>query len=112
MINIWTIHHKEKYYKDPFEFQPERFLDANGQLLEKKYLKDFFAFSIGPRECIGQTFAKNEMFLFIANLLYKFKFANSPNQKLDLFGNTKVTHAPKPFCVKVAPRHDNGYAIW
>ena len=104
MTNIWTIHHKEEYYKDPLEFRPERFVNENGELMEKREMKNFFAFSLGPRECIGQTFARNEIFLLLANTLYNFKFENIPNQKLELFGNTKVTHAPKPFYTKIVKR--------
>lgn len=31
--NVWTIHHSEKEFDDPFVFKPERFLDDKGQLL-------------------------------------------------------------------------------
>lgn len=31
--NIWTIHHSEKEFDEPFVFKPERFLDEKGHLL-------------------------------------------------------------------------------
>lgn len=88
------------------EFYPERFLDDDGALLPPSKNRNFFAFSAGPRECLGQVLAKSEMFLFFSNLLYNFTFETSPlNGPLDIHGTTKVTHAPKPFNVCVKKRH-------
>ena len=103
MINLWTIHHDPKNFDDPLQFNPDRFLDQDGALLPSSKIKNFLAFSAGPRQCIGQTIAKSELFLFLTNFLYNFELENSPlNGELSTNGNTKVTHAPKPFnvCLK------------
>ena len=78
MINLWSIHHDERQFKDPMLFKPERFLDDNGDLLSASKIKNFLAFSIGPRKCIGQQVANAELFLFLANLLDHFEVQNSP----------------------------------
>lgn len=69
--NIWTIHHSEKEFDDPFLFKPERFLDDKGQLLPSNdpVRKRVLAFGIGKRSCIGEVFARSRMFLFIATLM-------------------------------------------
>ena len=40
----------------------------------------YFPFSIGPRNCIGQTFAKLETRVILAKLLRKFQFSLVPGQ--------------------------------
>ena len=32
-INIYSLHRDETVWEDPFRFQPERFIDANGKLV-------------------------------------------------------------------------------
>ena len=105
MINIWTIHHDDRYFDEPLTFKPQRFLDDDGDLLPPTKDRHFFAFSAGPRECIGQVLARSELFLFISNLLYNFKLESSPlNDELQINGRTKVTHAPNPFKVVLKKR--------
>lgn len=105
MINLWTIHHDADNFTDPYVFKPERFLDPEGELLPLHKTRHFFAFSAGPRQCPGRDLAKTELFLFVSNLLYYYEFESSKlNTSLDLQGNTKVTHAPKPYQVLVKSR--------
>jgi cytochrome P450 len=53
-VNIfqWAINHDARYWTDPFEFKPERFLG------DPRYKDDNFEalqpFSVGPRSCIGK----------------------------------------------------------
>lgn len=58
----------EKYFPNPLEFRPERFLrteDNNPDHIEN-YV--YHPFSLGPRNCIGQNFAQVIYYLrFIFN---------------------------------------------
>ena len=66
-----------KIWKDPEIFDPERFADpASIPNLSMIH----FPFSVGPRNCIGQTFAKFESKVILVKLLRKFQFKLLPNQ--------------------------------
>ncbi|XP_028390951.1 cholesterol 24-hydroxylase-like [Dendronephthya gigantea] len=64
-------------WKNPEVFDPERFADpASIPGLGMIH----FPFSIGPRNCIGQTFAKFEIKVLIVKLFQTFQFELLPNQ--------------------------------
>lgn len=52
------------------QYDPSRFIDENGAL---KRVDELIPFSIGKRQCLGESLARMEMFLFMANLLNQFK---------------------------------------
>jgi cytochrome P450 len=49
------------YWKDGTEFRPERFISADGAVKKDDHL---IPFSVGKRQCLGETLAKVELFLF------------------------------------------------
>ncbi|KAI4860672.1 cytochrome P450 [Hypoxylon rubiginosum] len=72
-VNIYSLHHNEEYFPEPFTFRPERFL-ADG-LEAGKVSKDGFApFSLGARGCIGKSMAYQEASLIVAKTLWYFDF--------------------------------------
>jgi hypothetical protein len=64
-------------WENPEVFDPERFSDAKNI---PNFSMTHFPFSIGPRNCIGQTFAKFESKVILAKLLQKFQFRLLPGQ--------------------------------
>ena len=73
--NLWYIHHDKKYWHDPWEFRPERFLDATGELLpaDHELRQACIPFSIGRRSCPGQTLAMTRTFLYLTRILQEFE---------------------------------------
>lgn len=70
-IPVFAIHHDEKYYPDPFKFNPDRFLPENRhKLVPYTYLP----FGVGPRNCIGLRFALMEAKLATVKVLKRFRF--------------------------------------
>ncbi|KAL0929777.1 cytochrome p450 [Colletotrichum truncatum] len=69
-IHQYAIHNNEKYFKDPLNFHPERFLG------DTKFASDnrdaFQPFHIGPRNCIGRNLAYVEMKLILAQIVWHF----------------------------------------
>lgn len=81
--NLWTLHHDQDFWKDPWNFRPERFLDQSGVLLgpdsaERKHVMPFGA---GPRACIGEPFAMKRIFLVVGTLVQRFNL--EPEESLE-----------------------------
>lgn len=68
-ISLYELHRNTKYWKNPDEFNPERFLGE-----EKKHsMQYFYPFGAGPRMCIGTGFAIYEMCLTIFKIVKKYE---------------------------------------
>ncbi|KAG7161543.1 cytochrome P450 2C31-like [Homarus americanus] len=59
-------------WKNPKEFNPENFLDANGNFVKNEA---FMPFGTGKRQCAGEPLARQELFLFLTSLLHRFSFS-------------------------------------
>jgi cytochrome P450 len=69
IIPIWSLHHDERLYPEPFVFRPERWTETmESQLPRYAYLP----FGGGPRVCIGNSFAMMEARLLLANIVQHF----------------------------------------
>jgi len=78
--NLMRIHHDPRYWKDPMEFNPDRFYDKEkNQCIGNNNMGPF---GIGKRVCLGQTLAERELFLFFVGLMKAFNFEPSPEHKL------------------------------
>uniref|UniRef100_A0A8D0H1T8 Steroid 17-alpha-hydroxylase/17,20 lyase n=1 Tax=Sphenodon punctatus TaxID=8508 RepID=A0A8D0H1T8_SPHPU len=71
IINLWSIHHDEKEWDKPAEFNPGRFLDEEGKRIYSPS-PSYLPFGAGIRVCLGEALAKMELFLFLAWTLQRF----------------------------------------
>ncbi|KAK7958457.1 cytochrome p450 [Apiospora saccharicola] len=67
----WAINHDERFWANPWEFHPERFLD-NDPRYQGDLLDAMQPFSTGPRNCIGKNLAYAEMRLILAKIIFNF----------------------------------------
>lgn len=71
-VPINSIHHDERYWPEPEEFRPERFLPENKEDIKSG---TYLPFGLGPRNCIGMRFAQMEAKLAIAKILLDFELS-------------------------------------
>lgn len=67
-VSFYELHRNPKYWNNPDEFIPERFLGEQ----RKESMQYFYPFGAGPRMCIGTGFAIYEMCLTISQIVKKY----------------------------------------
>ena len=80
-INYYGLTRDERYWKEPEQFNPYRFLDEKGKL-RRNLLDKFYPFGIGSRRCVGEYLGRFLIFLIFTNLVHKCKFEKAPGEKL------------------------------
>ncbi|KAH6679289.1 cytochrome P450 [Halenospora varia] len=81
----YTIHHNSFYYLDPFKFDPSRWIsDDSEDSATRLALAEsaFCAFSVGGRNCVGKSFAYDEMMIVLARMLWVFVMRLEPGSTL------------------------------
>ncbi|RXN08242.1 cytochrome P450 2B4-like isoform X1 [Labeo rohita] len=97
MSNLDAILSNKKHWKHPKAFNPENFLDENGNFCKPE---SFIAFSLGPRVCLGETLARTELFLYITSLLQRIHFSWPPEpQSIDMDGIMGIVRYPQTYNV-------------
>jgi cytochrome P450 len=71
VIPVFAVHRHEALWDDPGRFDPDRFLPER----EAKHQRmQFMPFGVGPRVCIGASFAMTEATVVLATLLQAARF--------------------------------------
>ncbi|XP_067140681.1 cytochrome P450 3A4-like [Centruroides vittatus] len=70
MILVSNLHKDCKYWKDPEDFNPDRFSSKNSGLIDPSIYQPF---GYGPRHCIGMRMAQTVMKLTLSNLIRNYK---------------------------------------
>ena len=87
---------------DPDNFRPDRFLDENGRVSKPE---EHIPFLIGPRNCLGESLARMELFLFVSTMIQKFEFVKVDGCPLPTVDPiVGITQAPKPYTVRAVAR--------
>ncbi|NIE64261.1 cytochrome P450 [Burkholderia sp. Ax-1719] len=71
MIPVHLMHHDPRWFPDPEAFRPERFA-SNPAGMPDVPRGAYIPFGAGPRVCLGQHLAMNEMTVIAAMLLQRF----------------------------------------
>ncbi|CAG2253982.1 unnamed protein product [Mytilus edulis] len=94
-INNRSMAMDDRFYYRPTEFLPERWLrETTGEIAKSKEFP--FAhkpFGFGPRACIGQRFAENEIFIAATKIVKNFSVSMPPDVK-DIKTTLKIFTTP------------------
>jgi cytochrome P450 family 2 subfamily U polypeptide 1 len=104
IINHHALHRDPKEWKNPDDFDPNNFLDEDGQLLPKP--RSFIPFGAGKRVCLGEAIAKPEIFMIYTAMFQNFRFKFEEGHKRDLsFQDLAFSTLPQPYKIVVEIRN-------
>lgn len=70
-LNLYSVHRNPHIFTEPDDFKPDRWLneeqDREGQR------KSYFPFGLGPRKCLGSSFAMTELLLITLLIARQFR---------------------------------------
>eukprot|EP00111_Clytia_hemisphaerica_P008910 TCONS_00026011-protein len=103
-VNLNAIHHSVKYWDEPYQFNPARFLEGNS-LKDITAIKGFFPFGQGLRKCFGEELTLQVLTTIIANLMLHFNFDVSPwHLRPSLSGTSRLILVPQVYHVSITQR--------
>lgn len=79
-LSPYANHRNPNYFKDPEKFEPERFSPEREKSIPKHA---YIPFGLGPRVCIGQSFAMMEAKIILATIMKQFSFELASNTKFN-----------------------------
>ncbi|ESO10863.1 hypothetical protein HELRODRAFT_109176 [Helobdella robusta] len=101
--NLHGAHHDPRVWRDPEKFNPERFLNENNEMIVNK--EHIVSFSLGKRSCFGEILARQEFFLSLTNLVWRFKiFPPEGQEKVNVDDVMDVTVKPSSFKIRLIER--------
>ncbi len=77
----WVVHRDPRYFNRPEEFIPDRWDNDFAKHLPRCA---YFPFGVGPRVCIGNSFATTELILLVAAIARKFRFKLAPGHPVTI----------------------------
>jgi cytochrome P450 len=98
-VSTWVTHHDERWWPDPFRFDPDRWL-PDARAARPKF--SYFPFGGGARQCIGESFAWMEGALLLATLAQRFRFRSVPGARV--LPQALITLRPRHGLALVAER--------
>jgi cytochrome P450 len=101
--NLFSVAMDPDVWPTPNSFQPERFLNENGQVTGKNAI---IPFSLGIRVCLGELLARQELFLIVSRLVQLFDIRPPEGQtKITVGQILRMALKPTSFHVRLIPRN-------
>jgi len=109
---IWSMHHDDSEYQDPYVFNPDRFM-RKGTFTEADSLTEgHYGFGFGRRRCPGQYLGSKTVWIGLARLLWAFNIGPEFDDTgkpipVDPENCTSgMTSKPVDFPLRITPRSD------
>ncbi|XP_065055850.1 cytochrome P450 3A17-like [Rhopilema esculentum] len=102
LIPIYALHRDEKYWPEPNDFKPERFLPENKESINQF---TYLPFGDGPRNCIGMRFAQMEIRTILVRMLQKYRMVRGPETPVPLKVQPRAVLSPaEPVLIRFEKR--------
>eukprot|EP00106_Octopus_bimaculoides_P004710 XP_014772152.1 PREDICTED: cytochrome P450 2B4-like [Octopus bimaculoides] len=96
-----NAHFDPKYWDNPKEFRPERWIEENNEL---KKNEAFMPFSLGPRVCPALALANTETFITFTNIIQKFQLDKPDENPMTIDGKQSgITYVPVNDNIRAIP---------
>ncbi|XP_072021521.1 cytochrome P450 2U1-like [Amphiura filiformis] len=100
--NVWAIDHDPDVWLDPGRFDPDRFINKDGEVFREE---EIIPFGIGHRACVGESLAKIELLLIFSYLLHQFTFKKADEMTtLNFKGVVGAAYSPQYFEIVAVKR--------
>ncbi|GAM25248.1 hypothetical protein SAMD00019534_084230 [Acytostelium subglobosum LB1] len=99
LINIYGIHHNPKYWPNPEQLIPERFLNQ-----ENVTNDNWIPFGIGQRNCVGLNLAMDEIYMAVANISLKYKLKSATGETISDAETYRLTLHPVAYGMTLESR--------
>ena len=103
LVNYYALTRDERYWQDPEQFNPYRFLGNNGKL-KNDLVDKFYPFGIGSRRCIGEYIGRLLIFLLFTNLMHRCKFEKVSGEILNLEPQPAILQTQQNYTIVAKPR--------
>lgn len=102
--NLWEVHHDPRYWENPDDFIPERFLSEDKASVNKHPC--YMPFTIGKRACPGESLAVMEVFLYFTSILQKFEVFPPNGTTVNFDASLGVIYEPLPYKLRLVLRNE------
>ncbi|XP_078171917.1 desmethyl-deoxy-podophyllotoxin synthase-like [Carex rostrata] len=112
LINVWAIGRDPKYWEDPEDFKPERFMNSSTDFKGNDF--EFLPFGSGRRMCAGVSLGLANIELPLASLLYHFDWKLPDGLKpeeIDMSESLGITARKKTPLMLYAVPHETNIGI-
>ncbi|PIK55900.1 putative cytochrome P450 1A1-like [Apostichopus japonicus] len=103
-VNLHSVQHSKEVWDKPERFDPTRFLTEDGKELDQTKVEKTMAFGAGRRRCLGSELGRNELFLYVTNLVHKLSFSPYNKEELTMDYIPGLSVRPLPFKVRLTLR--------
>ncbi|KAH6899258.1 cytochrome P450 98A3 [Coprinopsis sp. MPI-PUGE-AT-0042] len=116
LANSWAILNDPSVFANPHHFNPDRYLDSNGNLSTTTLDPEVAAFGFGRRICPGRHLNNESTTLMIASLIAVFEVKppedkNGATLPVEFDTSSDVVAKPLPFRCQILPRSKEHAAL-
>jgi cytochrome P450 len=80
IVYVYGAHHAPRYWQNPETFDPQRFTRDE---MKQRTPFTFLPFGGGPRICIGNQYAMQQILMILSHLLRRYEFQLVPGQAIE-----------------------------